>query len=89
MYMYVFNRHYTLELALIDSKLLENLLLVIDIFISASKTSVHFDHFFSILQCRFCDHNQNHQIAYFIFGPCIVPHFAAILYLYHNELSKI
>ena len=33
---------------------------------------------FSRLQCRLCDINQNHQIAsYFIFGQCILPHFAA------------
>ena len=36
----------------------------------------------STLHCRVFDSNQNHQIAYFIFGPCILPHFAAIVYLY-------
>ena len=33
---------------------------------------------FSRLQCRLCDSKQNHQIvSYFIFGQCILPHFAA------------
>ena len=42
----------------------------------------------SNFQCRDCDSNQNHQIAYYIFGLCILPHFAASVYLYNIGLKN-